>query len=65
MCTGAVLLYKIPTVIVGENKNFMGEEGLLISKGVDVKVLQDDFCIKMMADFIQNKPDLWWEDIGV
>jgi len=43
----------------------MGEEGLLISKGVDVKVLQDDFCIKMMADFIQNKPDLWWEDIGV
>ncbi|MBR9859389.1 nucleoside deaminase [bacterium] len=64
MCTGAILLYGIPKVIIGENKTFMGAEELLKSKGVEVVVLNDDRCIKLMEDFIQNKPELWNEDIG-
>lgn len=65
MCTGAILLYGIPRVVIGENRNFMGEEDLLRSRGVEVVVLQDADCIRIMNDFVQNKPDLWNEDIGV
>jgi cytosine/creatinine deaminase len=65
MCTGAILLYGIPHVIIGENKTFMGEEELLRSKGVKVDVLQDETCIRIMEDFIKNSPELWNEDIGV
>ena len=65
MCSGAILLYGIPTVIVGENQTFLGEEELLRSRGVSVTVLQDPVCIAMMADFIRAHPKLWNEDIGV
>jgi cytosine deaminase len=65
MCSGALLLYGIPTVIVGENRTFLGEEELLRSRGVSVTVLQDPACIAMMADFIREHPELWNEDIGV
>ena len=64
MCSGAILLYGIPRVIVGENSNFMGEEALLRSRGVQVEVLQDDRCIEMMRQFIKENPHLWNEDIG-
>ena len=65
MCTGAILLYGIPRVIVGENRTFMGDEELLRSRGVVVDVVQDPTCIAMMQDFIAAKPELWNEDIGV
>ena len=65
MCSGAILLYGIPRVVVGENTTFMGEETLLRSRGVEVTVLQDPECIRLMADFIAARPDLWNEDIGV
>ena len=65
MCTGAILLYGIPKVIVGENQTFMGDEELLRSRGVTVKVLQDPTCIALMQGFIAAKPELWNEDIGV
>ncbi len=65
MCSGAILLYGIPRVVVGENRTFMGEEELLRSRGVTVEVLQDEQCIRMMEDFIRTKPELWNEDIGV
>lgn len=65
MCTGAILLYGIPRVIVGENRTFMGGEALLREHGVQVDVLQDADCIAMMRDFIRDKPELWNEDIGV
>ncbi len=64
MCTGAILLYGIPRVVVGENQTFMGEEELLRSRGVEVTVVQDDRCIAMMKAFIATHPDLWFEDIG-
>lgn len=64
MCSGAILLYGIPRVIAGENSNFMGEEALLRSRGVQVEVLQDDRCIEMMRQFIKENPHLWNEDIG-
>ena len=64
MCSGAILLYGIPHVIVGENQTFMGEEGLLRSRGVRVDVVQDVRCIAMMRAFIDAHPDLWFEDIG-
>jgi len=64
MCTGAILLYGIPKVVIGENKTFMGAEETLKSQGIDVIVLNDEECIKMMEDFIQSKPQLWNEDIG-
>lgn len=64
MCTGAILLYGIPTVIVGENQTFLGEEELLRSRGVRVEVLQDATCIDMMTRFIAEHPELWNEDIG-
>jgi cytosine/creatinine deaminase len=64
MCTGAILLYGIPKVVIGENHTFLGEEELLKSKGVEVKVLNNEACIKMMKDFIGAYPDIWNEDIG-
>ena len=64
MCSGAILLYGIPRVVVGENKTFLGEEALLRSRGVDVEVLQNNDCITMMQQFIEQKPQLWNEDIG-
>jgi len=64
MCSGAILLYGIPRVIIGENQTFVGEEELLRSRGVEVTVLQDPTCIRLMADFIAHHPDLWHEDIG-
>ncbi len=65
MCCGAIMLYGIPKVIVGENKTFMGDEELLRSRGVEVEVVQDPDCIRMMEDFIRDRPELWNEDIGV
>jgi cytosine deaminase len=65
MCSGAILLYKIPHVVIGENKTFQGPETYVRSKGVKVKVLQDPACIQMMKDFIAARPELWNEDIGV
>ena len=65
MCSGAINLYGIPKVIVGENQTFMGEEVWLRSRGVQVEVLQNHQCIQMMSDFIAAKPGLWNEDIGV
>ncbi|MDQ6633896.1 MAG: nucleoside deaminase [Gemmatimonadota bacterium] len=64
MCTGAILLYGIPAVVVGENETFQGEEELLRSRGVTVSVLQDDECITLMREFIDRHPELWCEDIG-
>ena len=64
MCTGAILLYGIPKVVIGENKTFMGAEELLKSQGVEVVVLNDEECIRMMEDFIRDHPVLWNEDIG-
>lgn len=65
MCSGAILLYGIPRVVIGENRTFMGEEELLRSRGVEVEVLQDEECIGLMTDFIAARPELWNEDIGV
>lgn len=64
MCTGAILLYGIPKVIIGENQTFLGEEALLKSKGVEVVVMNNDTCKNMMHDFIKAQPQLWNEDIG-
>jgi cytosine deaminase len=64
MCTGAILLYRIPRVVVGENVTFMGEEELLRSRGVIVEVLQESRCIELMRTFILQNPSLWNEDIG-
>ena len=65
MCSGAILLYGIRTVLVGENRTFLGEEDLLRSRGVSVTVLQDARCIQLMTEFIRDHPQLWNEDIGV
>jgi cytosine deaminase len=65
MCSGAILLYGIPRVVIGENRTFMGEEELLRSRGVAVEVIQNEECIRLMTEFIQGKPALWNEDIGV
>ena len=64
MCSGAVLLYGIPKVIIGENQTFTGEEALLRSRGVVFEVLQDPTCIDLMRRFIRDHPALWGEDIG-
>ena len=64
MCSGAILLYGIPKVVVGENQTFLGEEALLRSRGVTVDVLQDSVCIGLMQRFIRDCPQLWNEDIG-
>ena len=65
MCSGAILLYGIRRVIIGENKTFLGEEELLKSRGVTLEVRQDATCIRLMTDFIRTHPELWNEDIGV
>jgi len=64
MCSGAILLYGIPRVVVGENRTFVGEEDLLRARGVVVEVVQDPRCQDLMARFIQAQPTLWAEDIG-
>ncbi len=64
MCTGAILLYGIPKVIIGENQTFMGGEDLLRANGVELEVLQDETCIGLMREFIAARPELWNEDIG-
>lgn len=64
MCTGAILLYGIPRVVIGENRSFFGEEALLRSRGVELTVLDHPRCIQLMADFMRDKPELWNEDIG-
>lgn len=65
MCSGTILLYGIPRVVVGENKTFMGEENHLRSRGVEVDVLDHAGCYELMQKFIKEKPELWNEDIGV
>lgn len=65
MCTGAMLLYGIPRVVIGENATFLGAEDSLRATGVNVEVLQDAECIRMMREFIEKNPELWNEDIGV
>lgn len=65
MCSGAIALYGIPKVVIAENQTFMGEEAWLLSKGIQLEVLQDETCIQLMQDFIEQKPELWNEDIGV
>ena len=65
MCSGAILLYGITHVLVGENRTFMGEEEWLRARGVRVEVVQDERCVRLMTEFIKAKPELWNEDIGV
>jgi creatinine deaminase len=64
MCSGAIVLYKIPRVVIGENQSFMGEEKWLADHGVQLEVVQDDRCIELMREFMQKHPELWAEDIG-
>lgn len=64
MCSGAIVLYRIPRVIIGENCSFMGEEDWLMSHGIDIEIVQDEACITLMEEFIQTNPELWNEDIG-
>src|SRR6266478_7418999 len=65
MCSGAIVLYKIPHVVVGENRTFQGAEDFMRANGIHVEVVQDDECIELMTQFIQANPELWNEDIGV
>ena len=65
MCSGAIVLYKIPRVVVGENRTFQGPEEYLRGNGIKVEVVQDEECIRLMTDFIRANPQLWNEDIGV
>lgn len=65
MCSGAIVLYGIPRVVIGENQTFVGAEEYMRAKGVQLEVLQDEECIAMMRDFIRARPELWNEDIGV
>ena len=65
MCSGAIVLYKIPQIVAGENRTFLGAEEYLRSQGVQVDVVQDSECIELMTDFVRNHPDLWNEDIGL
>jgi len=65
MCSGAIVLYKIPIVVVGENATFLGAEDYMRNHGIRVDVANDDECVRLMADFIKAKPELWSEDIGV
>jgi cytosine deaminase len=64
MCSGAILLYGIPRVVIGENRSFLGEEELLTARGVQLEVLQDEECIGLMRQFVSQNPELWNEDIG-
>ena len=65
MCSGAILLYKIPRIVIGENRTFQGPEDYLRSRGVAIEVVDDEECVTMMRDFIAAHPALWNEDIGV
>ena len=65
MCSGAILLYGIPAVVIGENETFLGEEALLRARGVALTVLQDGVCRRLMTEFTAAHPQLWNEDIGV
>ncbi len=64
MCSGTALLYKIPKIVIGENKTFKGPEDYLLSRGVEIEVLNSTECIELMENFIKEKPELWNEDIG-
>jgi cytosine deaminase len=64
MCSGTVLLYKIPKIVIGENQTFQGPEDYLRSRGVELEILNEEVCIRLMNEFIQSKPELWNEDIG-
>jgi creatinine deaminase len=64
MCSGAVLLYGIPKVVIGENRTFRGPEDYLQSRGVEIEVLDDETCFRLMADYIRDNTELWNEDIG-
>ncbi len=64
MCTGTALLYRIPRIVIGENRNFKGAEDLFLQNGVDITVLYDPACIRIMREFIEAHADLWNEDIG-
>src|SRR3954467_15031361 len=64
MCAGTALLYKIPRIVVGENRTFRGPEDYLRSRGVALDILDDPECLRLMSDFIRERPDLWHEDIG-
>jgi creatinine deaminase len=65
MCSGAVVLYGIPKVIIGENRTFLGEEAWLRNRGVSLEVLHDKTCVRLMNEFVRQHPQLWHEDIGV
>ncbi|NND12640.1 MAG: nucleoside deaminase [Acidimicrobiia bacterium] len=65
MCSGAVLLYDIPRVVIGENRTFRGPEEYVASRGVVLQIVNDERCMHMMSDFIESNPELWNEDIGV
>ena len=65
MCSGAIRLYQIPRVVIGENQTFLGDETLLKSSGIELEVLQNERCIQLMQDFIAANPEMWNEDIGV
>jgi creatinine deaminase len=65
MCSGAIMLYKIPRVVVGENRTFLGAEDYMRANGIQVAVVQDEECVALMTNFIRARPDLWDEDIGV
>jgi cytosine deaminase len=65
MCSGTALLYKIPRIVIGENQTFQGPEDYLRSRGVELVVVNDPECIRLMREFIQALPQLWNEDIGV
>jgi creatinine deaminase len=64
MCTGAILLYGIPRVVMGENRTFVGAEDLLRASGVEVVNLDSEECYRLMLDFIAEHPEIWYEDIG-
>ena len=65
MCSGAILLYGIPRVVIGENRTFLGDEAQLTHRGINVWVVDDDECVQLMREFITRSPELWNEDIGV
>jgi cytosine deaminase len=65
MCSGAALLYRIPKIVIGENRTFQGPESYLVSRGVELVIMDDPECVAMMQQFIRERPDLWNEDIGV
>jgi cytosine deaminase len=65
MCSGASLLYKIPKIVVGENRTFQGPDAYVRSRGVDLVIVDNEECVQLMTDFIRDRPELWNEDIGV